>query len=68
MWRDEENFHIGNENNKVKIDGNDLIINDDKFKGTEGLWRFWANPNKNKIDKETYATWWINKTNLQNKI
>jgi len=30
-------FNIGNKNNKVIIDGNDLIINDEKCKGTQGL-------------------------------
>ena len=68
IWRDEEKFHIDNESNKVIIDGNDLIINDEKYKGTEGLWRLLTYPNKNKIDKETYVTWRTNKKNLQNKI
>jgi hypothetical protein len=45
-----------------------LIINDEKYKGTEGLWRLLTYPNKNKIDKETNVTWRTNKKNLQNKI
>ena len=48
IWRDAERFHIGNESNKVIIDGNDLIINDEKYKGTHGIWRLLTNPNRKK--------------------
>jgi hypothetical protein len=67
IWRDEESFHIGNESNKIIIDGNDLIINDERYKGTHGLWRFLTNPNKKKMDQETYDTWWTNEDNFTEK-
>ena len=40
------------------IDGNDLIVKDEKYKGTHGLWRLLTNPNKKSMDQETYDTWW----------
>ena len=64
IWRDNEKFNIGNEKNKVITDCNDLIINDEKYKGTEGLWILLTNTNKDKLDKETYTTWWTNKNNF----
>jgi len=33
----ESGFHIGG--NNVIIDGDDLIIDDERYKGTEGFWR-----------------------------
>ena len=39
IWRENEKLNIGNEKNKVIIDGNDFIINDEKYKGTEGQTR-----------------------------
>ena len=63
IWFDGEKLHIGNSNNVV-IDGNDLIINDEMYKGTEGLWMLLTNPNKNKVDKETFDTRWTNKNNF----
>jgi len=48
---DESGFHIGG--NNVIIDGADLIIDDERYKGTQGLWRILTNPNKKKIDQET---------------
>jgi hypothetical protein len=49
------------------IDGNDLIISDERYKGTHGLWRLLTNPNKKKTDKETYDTWWTSKDNFTEK-
>ena len=40
IWFDDENFYIGNKDNKILIDGNDLIVNDESYKGTHGIWRF----------------------------
>ena len=39
IWYDDEKFYIGNESNSVIIDGNDLIVNDELYKGTHDLWR-----------------------------
>ena len=39
VWYDDKKFYIGNESNRVIIDGNDLIVNDELYKGTHGLWR-----------------------------
>ena len=44
IWYDENGFHIGD--NNVVIDNNDLIISDEKYKGTHGLWRLLTNPNR----------------------
>jgi len=49
------------------IDGKDLIVNDEKYKSTHGLWRLLTNPNKKNIDQETYDTWWTNKENFSEK-
>ena len=38
IWYDSDRFYIGNENIEVIIDGNDLSINNEKYKGTHGLW------------------------------
>jgi hypothetical protein len=29
VWADDDNIYIGNKSNKVLVDGNDLIINDE---------------------------------------
>jgi len=52
-WLDDDGIYIGNKNNKVMIDGNDMIINNEKYKGTHGLWKLLTQPNKEKLDKET---------------
>jgi len=62
IWYHESGFHIGG--NKVIIDGDDLVIDDEKYKGTQGLWRLLTNPNEKKIYHETYNTWWIKKGNF----
>ena len=51
IWYDDKGFYIGNESNKVIIDNNDLIVNDERYKGTHGLWRLLTNPNIAKMDK-----------------
>jgi len=61
---DEENFYIGN---NVLVDGNDLIINNERYKRTHGLWMLLANPNRKKLDKETHESWWTNKDNFTEK-
>jgi hypothetical protein len=53
IYYDDENFYIGNESNKVVIDGNDFITIDERYKGIRGPWRLLTNPNKKKMDKET---------------
>jgi hypothetical protein len=35
IWYISDRFYIGNESNKVTIDGNDLVINNEKYKGTQ---------------------------------
>jgi hypothetical protein len=64
---DDDNIYICNKSNKVLIDGNDLIIKDEKYEGTHGLWRVLKKPNKDKLDKEAYDTWWTNKDNFTEK-
>ena len=44
-----------------------MIINDERFKGTHILWRVLTNPDRNKIHKDTYDTWWTNKDNFIEK-
>jgi len=58
-------FYIRNKSKKVIIDGDDLIINDEPYKGTHGLWKLLKNPNK-KI-RQTYNIWWTNKGNFKEK-
>ena len=65
IWYDESGFHIGG--NNVIIDGDDLVIDDERYKGTQGLWRLLTNSNKKKIDHETYNTWWTKKGNFTEK-
>ena len=65
IWYDDENFCIGS--NKITIDSNDIIIGDEKYRGTHGLWRLLTNPNKKKLDQETHDTWWTNKDNFTEK-
>ena len=65
IWYDEIGFHIGD--NNVVIDNNDLIINDEKYKGTHGLWRLLTKPNRKKMDQETYNTRWTKKVNFTEK-
>jgi hypothetical protein len=48
------------------IGGNDLIINNEKYKGTRGLWKLLTNPNREKLYIKTYSTWW-NKDNFTEK-
>ena len=67
IWTDEENFYIGN-NNKVIIDGNDLIINDERYKQTHGLWRLLTNPNKKKWIKKHMAHGGLTRIILQKRI
>ena len=67
IWFDDANFYIGHKANKILIDGKDLIVNGEKYKGTHGLWRLFTNPNRKKIDQETYKTWWTNKENFLEK-
>ena len=57
IWYDEEKFYIGDKSNEILIDGNDLIVSGEKYKGTHGLWRLLTNPNKKNLDQETYDTW-----------
>ena len=64
IWYDSDRFYIGNESNDVMIEGDDLIINNKKYKGTHGLWKILTNPNRKKLDKETYNKWWTNKDNF----
>lgn len=37
IWFDDENPYIGNKENKIFIDGNDLIVNDERYKGSHWL-------------------------------
>jgi hypothetical protein len=67
IWYDDKNFYIGNKFNEILIDDNDIFINDEKYKGTHGLWRLLTNPNKNSMDQETYNTWWPDKNNYTEK-
>jgi hypothetical protein len=67
IWYDEEKFYIGNKYNEILIDGNDLIVNDDTYKGTHGLWRLLTNPNRRSMDQETYDTWWTKKDNFMER-
>ena len=67
IWYDYERFYIGNQSNRITIDGNDLIINDERYKGTHGLWKILTNTNRKKVDKETYDTWWTKKDNFAEK-
>ena len=62
VWFDGERLYIGNERNEVMIDSDDLLINNEPYKGTRGLWKLLTNLNK-KLDKETLNTWW-NKDNF----
>ena len=64
---DDENFYNGHKDNKILIDGNDLIVNGERYKGTHGLWRLLTNTNRKKMDHETYKTWWTNKENFSEK-
>jgi hypothetical protein len=57
----------GSKDNKVVVDGNDLIINYKRYKGTHWFWKLLTNPNKNKLDKHTYGSWWTNKNNFTEK-
>ena len=54
---DGEKLHIGNSDNVIIV-GNDLIINGELLNGTQGHCRLLTNPNKIKIDRETFDTWW----------
>jgi len=38
IWFDGEKAYIANKINEVMIDGNDLIINNEPYKGTHGFW------------------------------
>ena len=67
IWFVDENFYIGNNENKILIDGNDLIVNNERYKGSRGLWRLLTNPNRKKMDQETYDTWWTSKENFTEK-
>jgi hypothetical protein len=49
------------------LDGNDLIVNDERYKGTHGLWKLLTNPKQKNMDPETYDTWWTNKDNFTEK-
>jgi hypothetical protein len=64
---DSDRFYIGNKNSEVIIDGNDLSINNEKYRGTHGLWKLLTNPNRKKLNKETYNTRWTNKDNFTEK-
>jgi hypothetical protein len=67
IWFEDENFYIGHKNNKILIDGNDLIVNGERYKGAHGLWRLLTNPNRKKMDQETYKAWWTNKESFSEK-
>jgi len=47
IWYVENGSHIGG--NNIIIHGDDLIMNDKKYTGTQRFWRLLTNPNK-KID------------------
>ena len=55
--REDSNFHIGSK--EVKIDKDDIIIDGNTYKGTEGLWELIVSKNPNKIytdnDYKTYS-------------
>jgi hypothetical protein len=38
-----------------------LIINDERYKVTHGVWKLLIEPNKKNLGKDTYESWWINK-------
>jgi hypothetical protein len=63
----EENFYIGGKDNKVVIEGNDLIIDNERYKETHGLWKLLTKPNRKNLDKDTYESWWTNKNNFTEK-
>jgi len=44
-----------------------LIIDDERYKGTQVFCRLLTNPNKKKIDPETYNTCWTKKGNFTEK-
>jgi len=44
IWFDGEKGYFGNKSNEVMIDGNDLIINNELYKGTHGLWKLLPKP------------------------
>jgi hypothetical protein len=67
IWYDEDNVYIGDKSNEILVDGNNLIVSGEKYKGTHGLWRLLTNPNKKNLDQETYDTWWTNKDNFTEK-
>jgi hypothetical protein len=67
IWVDEQNFYIGGKDSKVEIDGNDLNINNGRYKGTHGLWKLLTNPNRKNLDKDTYESRWTNKNNFTEK-
>jgi len=50
IWQMKKNFYIGDKGNKVLIDGNDLIMDNERYKGRHGLRSLLTNPNK-KLDK-----------------
>jgi len=58
IWFDGDGIYIDNKSSKVIIDGDDLIINNEPYKGTHGLWKLLTKPNKEELDKETLNTWW----------
>jgi hypothetical protein len=60
-------LYIGSKDSKVVADGNDLTVNDERYKGTHGFWNLLTNPNKKKLDKDTYESWWTNKDNFTEK-
>jgi len=43
-----------------------LIVNNERYKGTHGLWRLLTNPDK-KLDKDTRESWWANRDNFMEK-
>ena len=67
IWYDEEKFYIGNKSNEIFIDGNDLIVSREKYKGNHGLWKLLTNTNKKNLNQEVYKTWWTNKNNFTEK-
>jgi hypothetical protein len=44
-----------------------LIVNNERYKGTHGLWKHLTNPNKKKLDNDTYESWWTNKDKFTEK-
>jgi phosphoribosylaminoimidazole-succinocarboxamide synthase len=67
VWYDEGNFYIGSKDNKFVVDGNDLIINNERYKGTHGFRKLLTIPNKKKLDKDTYESWLTNTDNFTEK-